>query len=70
MLIRVIFENKRTGLLDASRLGKHIMNGNILAFRRLDGWARVGNDPVRGFGGCYSGPDRRTASTHFCATCP
>ena len=63
MLIRVIFENKRTGLLDAARLGNDIINGNILAFRRIDGWARVGNDPVRGFGGKYHGPDRRSSAT-------
>ena len=62
MLIRVIFGDKRTGLLEARKLGRHIVNGEILAFRRLDGWARVGCDAVRGFGGAYQGPDRRDSS--------
>lgn len=62
MLIRVIFDNKRPGLIEARKLGRHIVNGEILAFRRLDGWARVGCDPVRGLGGAYDGPERRGSS--------
>ena len=62
MLIRVIYDNKRPGLIDTRKLGSHIINGDVLAFRRLEGWARIGADPVRGLGGNYEGPDRRGGS--------
>ncbi|SNB46061.1 GSU3473 family protein [Geobacter sp. DSM 9736] len=60
MLIRVIYDNKRIGLVDERALSNHILNGELLAFRRLDGWAKIGQDAVRGFGGTYEGPDRRS----------
>lgn len=59
MLIRVIYKDKTVGTVKAERLEVYINSGDILAFRRLDGWVKVGHDAIRGYGGKYSGEDRR-----------
>lgn len=46
--------------IDATNLKRLIAGKKIIAFRRTDGWVRLGADPVRGEGGsCYDGPERR-----------
>jgi hypothetical protein len=54
MLIRVIYHDGHTGLVDDSLLGELISQGRILQFRRADGWVLLGYDQVR-----LSGSDRR-----------
>lgn len=59
MLIRVIFNDKRVGIVRNDRLESFLRQGQIIAFRRQDGWAKIGYHPIRGYGGKYSGSDRR-----------
>ena len=60
MLIQVIYQNeKRFGAVHSSRLDSLIHSGKLFAFRRAHEWVVVENDPVRGGGGSYSGPERR-----------
>ncbi len=60
MYINVIYFDDTPGVVDAGRLDELIQSRRIIAFRRSDGWVRVGRDPVRGNGGGYRGPDRRS----------
>jgi hypothetical protein len=59
MLIKVIYIDNSAGVVKACSLEQLIKKGQIVAFRRSDGWAKVGRDPVRGSGGKYEGADRR-----------
>jgi hypothetical protein len=59
MLIKVIYIDNSAGVVKACTLDQLIKKGKIVAFRRSEGWAKVGRDPVRGTGGRYEGPDRR-----------
>ncbi len=59
MNIQVIYFDETPGLVKVERLDELIRTRRIQAFRRSEGWARVGRDPVRGFGGRYEGPERR-----------
>ncbi|RQW87300.1 MAG: hypothetical protein EHM79_08130 [Geobacter sp.] len=62
MLIQVIYQKeKRFGAVHSSRLASLIHSGQLFAFRRAHEWVVVENDPVRGVGGSYSGPERRNA---------
>ncbi len=60
MNIHVIYFDETPGLVKAERLDELIRNRRIQAFRRSEGWARIGRDPMRGCGGNYEGPERRT----------
>ncbi len=60
MYINVIYFDGTPGVVDAGKLDVLIQKRRIIAFRRSNGWVRVGRDPVRGNGGRYLGPDRRT----------
>jgi hypothetical protein len=60
MYINVIYFDDTPGVVDAGRLEDLIQSRRIIAFRRSSGWVRVGRDPVRGNGGKYQGPDRRS----------
>lgn len=60
MNIQVIYFDNTPGFVKADRLDELIKARRIIAFRRSSGWARVGRDPVRGGGGRYEGPDRRS----------
>jgi hypothetical protein len=59
MLIKVIYIDNSAGVVTACSLEQFIKKGKIVAFRRLEGWAKIGRDPVRGSGGRYEGPERR-----------
>jgi hypothetical protein len=53
-------------------LDELIEAGRIVAFRRADGWAEIGKDPIRGRGepNDYAGPERRAAAANRnCLTC-
>jgi hypothetical protein len=60
MLIPVIFSDSSPGQTKPEVLDELIHNRKIISFRRSDRWVRVGIDPVRGEGGRYEGPERRT----------
>ncbi len=62
MLIRVLYQNGKYDMVKDVFLGNYIESGKLLKFKRKDGWATVGVDPVRGKGGQYLGPDRRTVA--------
>lgn len=63
MLIQVIYQSgKRFGAVHKVRLEKLLASGQLLAFRRATEWVLVEKDPVRGAGGSYSGPERRTVA--------
>jgi hypothetical protein len=61
-LIKVIYIDNSAGLVKSSTLEQLIVKGKLVAFRRSDGWAKVGRDPMRGNGGRYEGPERRVAT--------
>ena len=62
MLIPVIFSDNSPGQVKPEELDELIRNRKIISFRRSDGWVRIGFDSVRGDGGTYKGPERRTES--------
>jgi len=55
MPVKVIYEKE----VESSLLEDLIASNKIRKFLRSDGWATVGVDPMRGYGGCYEGSDRR-----------
>lgn len=64
MLIQVIYQNdKRFGAVHKFRLEKLIASGQLFAFRRANDWVIIEKDPIRGAGGSYSGPERRSGSS-------
>lgn len=62
MKIRVIFRDKTAGLVQPSELNQLIEEEKIAAFFRAEGWVDVEKGPVRGEGGEYQGPERRSES--------
>ncbi len=67
MLIPVLYENKKLGMVYPTRLDRLIAENKILAFRRSTGWVFLDEDPVRKNqnDGEYTGPERRSEITHF-----
>jgi hypothetical protein len=60
MMIRVMYSDGRFDLVKASLLAQMLEGNRLASFKRADGWAVVGRDPIRGAGGGpYSGPERR-----------
>ncbi len=76
MRIKVISNYDYVKSVNAVDLRRLIAENRILAFRRSDGWVKIGADPVRGEGGDYFGPERRNIrqksipepqqGVHFC----
>lgn len=62
MHIKVIYMDNSAGVVKASSLEQLIIARRIVAFRRSEGWVKIGRDPVRGNGGKYKGPERRNSS--------
>jgi len=60
--IKVIYMDNTAGVVKASSLEQLISTRKIVAFRRNDGWVKLGRDPIRGNGGKYNGPERRIPS--------
>ncbi len=67
MLIPVLYENKKLGMVYPTRLDRLIAEKKILAFRRSTGWVFLDEDPVRNSHkeGVYCGPERRAETAHF-----
>lgn len=59
--IHVLFKSGETGFVDPRALNRLIADDRLLCFRRRDGVALIGRDPIRtGRRATYSGPERRT----------
>ena len=62
MMIRVMYSDGRFDLVNQPMLDQLLEVNRVASFRRSDGWAVVGRDPIRGRGGMsYRGPERRVA---------
>jgi len=59
MLVMVKYLNGSYDIIVSHRLDGLIKADKILAFRRGNGWVRVGKDPVRGEAIDFTGEDRR-----------
>ena len=59
MRVQVIYFDNNTGFVNAESLEELIQTRRIIAFKRSDGWVRVGRDPVRHTRRPYKGPERR-----------
>ncbi len=58
--IKVVFANGVTDQISPSLLDSLISSRRVEQFKRSDGWAEIGVDPIRGMGGLhYDGGDRR-----------
>jgi PAS domain S-box-containing protein len=62
MLIKVVYSDNKHDMVDPFLLDELIASGKIKKFLRSEGWATVGIDPIRGTGGYYKGPERRSYS--------
>lgn len=60
MLIRVLYTNNTYDMVKDSRLDDLIASKKVVKFERANGWVTVGSDQVRGMGGTYWGPERRS----------
>ena len=47
MLISVIYQDNKMGMVDASKLDELISSNKIKQFLRSEGWVTVGGDPIR-----------------------
>lgn len=60
MMIRVMYSDGRFDLVKGNQLEPLLERNKVASFKRGNGWAVVGRDPVRGRGGiAYLGPERR-----------
>lgn len=59
MMIKVIYHDDKSDMVDPCILNDLIASNNIKMFLRSEGWANVASDPTRGMGGCYNGVERR-----------
>jgi len=62
MMIRVQYENGSYDMVKKNLLDEGIKSGNVLKFKRKDGWAIVGIDSMRRSGYRYNVPERRIAA--------
>jgi len=62
MLINVIYQNSKYGLVEDSELDELIVNRKIKKFLRSTGWCTLGVDPIRKEPRIdFKGPERRQA---------
>jgi hypothetical protein len=59
MLVMVKYLDGNYDMVVSHHLDGLIKTGRILEFRRGDGWARVGRDPIRASAQDFRGEDRR-----------
>lgn len=60
MKVQVFSHYDKIETVNVCDLRRLIAAGEVLAFRRSDGWVKVGAEPMRGDGGReYDGPERR-----------
>lgn len=67
MLIPVLYENQKLGMVYPCSLEKLISCRKIRAFRRSSGWVFLEDGPIRKDRGSmgYSGPERRADTTYL-----
>lgn len=61
MMIPVMYRDGKMGFADPYKLNKLMNTRQIIKFRRSDGWAIIGVDPIRTSNAGYQGPERRKA---------
>jgi hypothetical protein len=61
MLIPVVYKNQKLGAVFPGNLQTLITADDIIAFRRAEGWAFVGEDPIRTYDNesDYKGTEKR-----------
>jgi hypothetical protein len=59
MLIRVLHRNGTYELVNHGSLDTYIGSGNVLLFKRSNGWVTIGTDPIRVSERQFIGPERR-----------
>lgn len=61
MMIRVMYDDGRFDMVKPQMLDQLLDTRRVTSFRRADGWAVVGRDPLRSRGrrSDYQGPERR-----------
>lgn len=59
MVIKVIFQDGYSGVVSSSTLNYLIEKRAVVAFKRSDGWARIGRDVIRTRQQPLAGPDKR-----------
>ncbi len=64
--IPVLFNDNHYKVVSGNELDQLLMTGRVKAFRRSTGWAIIGQDPLRGKGGKYTGPERRKQRGRQC----
>jgi hypothetical protein len=57
VLIPVIYADDSYDMVEDRMLNELIIASKIKAFKRSDGWVRIGEDPIRKI--VYRGPERR-----------
>ncbi len=65
MMVRIRYFDGRYDMVKAATLDLLIALRQISQFERTDGWAIVGRDHLRGDGGNYRGPERRTVANNL-----
>lgn len=65
--IPVLFNDNHYQVVSRNELDQLLTTGRIKAFRRAGGWAMIGQDPLRGKGGTYRGPERRKQIKRPCS---
>jgi len=66
--IPVLFSDNHYKVVSGIELDQLLMLDRVKAFRRSTGWVIIGEDPLRGAGGEYSGPERRRKIGRICGT--
>jgi hypothetical protein len=61
MFLRIVYVNGKYDMVKDFVLDSLITSGKVKGFLRADGWAMTDRDPIRGRGGIYAGPERRTS---------
>jgi hypothetical protein len=57
-----MYSDGRFDLIKPTLLDQLLEKNSLASFKRSEGWAVIGRDPLRGSGGSsYRGPDRRIA---------
>ncbi|WP_374045152.1 GSU3473 family protein [Geobacter sp. AOG1] len=60
MAIKVIYQDGYCGDVTSSTLNYLIEKREVIAFKRSDGWAKIGRDAIRSRQQPINGPDKRT----------
>ena len=59
MRIMVMYKDGKIGSIDNHKVERLIASYKIIKFFRSMGWVTIGQEPIRGWGGDYQGPERR-----------